>query len=656
LPWEDPDRADRLEHPLDFTVPRVEAVMPLNAFWRRLGRTVGGRGAVRAQLQAIHRSQAVIEFDARGTIRSVNDRFLETLGYERSEVVGRHHSMFVDAEHRGSAEYRAFWDKLARGEYDAGQYRRVGRGGREVWIQASYNPVLDARGRVRGVVKFATDITAQKLREADVEGQLAAISKAQAVIEFTLDGTVLTANDNFLRTLGYSLDDIRGRHHRTFVDPAYAESAEYRAFWAKIGRGEYDAGRYRRVRRDGTAVWIQASYNPILDPSGRPFKVVKYATDVTAEVNAASALESAIAETQAVANAAIEGDLDRRLVADGRTGNLRDLSDAVNRLLGEFGAVVGRIQEATVEVAAGADEIARGTLHLSQRTEEQASSLEETASSMEEMTSTVKQNADNAQLANRLAGAAREDAMRGSEIVRAGIDAMHAIDASSRRIADIIGVIDEIAFQTNLLALNAAVEAARAGEQGRGFAVVATEVRSLAGRSASAAKEIKALIHESVASVDAGSQLVRRSGEALEAILASVRKVSDVNGEIAAASAEQAVGIEQVNRAVLQMDDATQQNAALVEEASAASQAIHEQVVALAKLVERYRTASAPAPAPAATPTSTPRADGRERRGPDRPWSGAAARARAGVTTSEGRAGAKSARRAANSDADWDTF
>ena len=239
----------------------------------------------------------------------------------------------------------------------------------------------------------------------------------------------------------------------------------------------------------------------------------------------------------------------------------------------------------------GAKEIAAGSGHLSQRTEEQSSSLEETASSMEEMTSTVKQNADNASQANQLAVAARDQAEKGGEVVTQAVRAMQDINDSSRRIADIIGVIDEIAFQTNLLALNAAVEAARAGEQGRGFAVVATEVRSLAGRSATAAREIKNLIQDSVRKVQDGSLLVTQSGETLEQIVASVKKVSDIVAEIAAASREQSSGIEQVNRAVAQMDQITQQNAALVEQATTSSQDMAETARRLDQMLARYHLA-----------------------------------------------------------------
>jgi len=551
----------------------------------------GGRNMddMNGLITAINKSQAVIEFMLDGTILTANENFLSAVGYSLSEVQGKHHSMFVEPTLRDSAEYKSFWAKLARGEYDAAIYKRIGKNGKEVWIQATYNPVFDAAGRPIKVVKFATDITQQKLRMADYEGQIASISKAQGVIEFELDGTIRTANPNFLNVMGYTLDEVKGKHHAIFVTPLYRESAEYRAFWAKLGRGEYDAAQYKRIAKGGREVWIQASYNPIFDPNGKPFKVVKYVTDVTQQVVMSQQLQAAVVETQEVVKAAVEGDLSARIPTQGKTGEIEALCKGVNTLLQATMTLITSVKVAVLEVQAGADEIASGNADLSQRTEEQASSLEQTAASMEEMTSSVKQTADNADQANQLAVAARQQAEKGGVIVGSAVTAMSQINTSSKKIADIISVIDEIAFQTNLLALNAAVEAARAGEQGRGFAVVATEVRNLAGRSATAAKEIKGLIQDSVTKVEEGSKLVDESGKALGDIVSSVKKVTDIVFEIASASAEQSSGIEQVSKAVLQMDEVTQQNAALVEEAAAASQSIVDQAQALNELVGHYR-------------------------------------------------------------------
>jgi methyl-accepting chemotaxis protein len=359
--------------------------------------------------------------------------------------------------------------------------------------------------------------------------------------------------------------------------------------------------------------------NPVVDAAGRRVGTVVQWVDRTQEV----ATEE---EVQAIVAKAIDGDLTVRIREEGKDAFFKTLAGGMNRLLTNMADVVRSMARAAAEVRTGSEEISRGNADLSQRTEEQASSLEETASSMEEMTSTVKNNADNAAQANQLASAAREQAERGGSVVGAAVAAMGEINASSKRIADIISVIDEIAFQTNLLALNAAVEAARAGEQGRGFAVVASEVRNLASRSAEAAKEIKTLIQDSVGKVTEGTKLVDESGKALGEIVIRVKKVTDVMAEIASSSREQASGIEQVNKAITMMDDVTQQNAALVEEASAAAQALTEQASNLTQLIARYRvgegeaadqlrTVSRPAPTPAPAPAV-------ERRSPSRPMTG----------------------------------
>jgi len=318
------------------------------------------------------------------------------------------------------------------------------------------------------------------------------------------------------------------------------------------------------------------------------------------------------------------------------------------------------VKGAASEVLRGAEEISQGNANLSQRTEQQSSSLEETASSMEQMTSTVKQNADNAGQANQLATAARDQAEKGGAVVGNAVKAMADINESSKKIADIISVIDEIAFQTNLLALNAAVEAARAGEQGRGFAVVATEVRSLAGRSATAAKEIKGLIQDSVRKVGDGSLLVTQSGQTLEQIVLSVKKVSDIVAEIAAASREQSSGIEQVNKAVMQMDEMTQQNAALVEQATAASQSMADQARELTAMMEKFQVGESGSVVPVTRAAAAPAAKP-ERRAPNRPFAGKTAASKPVLAAQRIQAAEPAAARAKTAsgngnDADWREF
>ncbi len=425
--------------------------------------------------------------------------------------------------------------------------------------------------------------------ELNAKGQIAAINRAQAVCEYELDGSIRAVNENHHTLYGCQPQDVIGRNPRDLGKLAGEALAEHERTWEQLRNGETVTGVFKRRSRDGRELHVQATFNPILDLSGRPYKVVEYQTDISDQVRMREALDAAVSEARTVAQAATQGDLTGRISMQGKSGQIQALSASINSVLDGMMTLVGRIKETSETVNNGAQEISKGNLHLSQRTEESAASLEETAASMEQMTSTVKTTAGNAAQAQQLALAAREHASRGGTVVGSAISAMSEINTASKRIADIISVIDEIAFQTNLLALNAAVEAARAGEQGRGFAVVASEVRSLAGRSATAAKEIKALIVDSVEKVESGTRLVDETGKALNEIGDAVRTVNDVVAEIAAACREQAAGIEQVNRVVMNLDTMTQQNAALVEEAAGASATICEQAQDLSALVDNYR-------------------------------------------------------------------
>ncbi|NNM73535.1 methyl-accepting chemotaxis protein [Enterovirga aerilata] len=530
-----------------------------------------------AVLAALGRAVALIEFEPTGRILRANESFCAAMGYEPAEIEGKHHRIFVDPSYAESADYRQFWEKLGRGEYDAREYRRLGKNGREVWIQASYNPVLDRRGRVRKVVKMATVVTDQKLRNAEYEAKLNALSLVQAVIEFTPAGEIITANRNFLDLMDYGLEELRGQHHRMFVDPAYGRSSEYAEFWAKLNRGEAIASSFRRLGKGGREVWIQASYNPIFDLNGKVMKVVKFATDIT-DLKEIGAGLSRLAEND------IERGIDRpfgpafeQLRLDFNLAN-ETLRSTLSRIVQGSAA----IQSTSAEIASASDD-------LSRRTEQQAASLEETAAALDQITATVNRTADSASHAREIVRAAKLDAEKSGQVVRDAVGAMSAIERSAGQISSIIGVIDEIAFQTNLLALNAGVEAARAGEAGRGFAVVASEVRTLAQRSAEAAKEIKALISASTGQVSDGVDLVGQAGKALTRISEQVAEITEIVTAISSSAREQAMGLAEVNTAVNQMDQITQQNAAMVEQSTAASRALASEAAELAGLIGLFR-------------------------------------------------------------------
>ena len=423
------------------------------------------RAQLQSQIQALHRAQAIIEFTLDGYILDANENFLRAMGYPRHEVIGQHHSMFIDEQTRDSEAYKAFWRRLGQGESECGVYKRLAKGEREVWIQCSYSAILDGHGHPCKVIKHAIDVTEEKMRAADMEGRLAAIDRAQAVISFDLDGIILDVNDNFLKALGYRRDEVIGQHHRMFVDPQERESEGYRQFWQRLRHGEFHAGLFRRVRRNGADVWIQATYNPIFDMDGRPFKVVKYATDVTEQTHAVQQLQCALSL----------------------------LSDTVPAIAGQ------------------------------------------------------------AQNANRLAHEASSSASSGGSMVDQLVETIDHINSRAQNMAEIIGLMDSIAFQTNILALNAAVEAAHAGEQGKGFGVVAQEVRALAMRSSQSAKEIRDLVQNAIDSLADGSQRARQAGAAMHAIVTSAAEVNARVAQIADAAHSQASGIAQVTQAIDQL-------------------------------------------------------------------------------------------------------
>jgi methyl-accepting chemotaxis protein len=524
-----------------------------------------------AQAAAIGKSQAVIEFNLDGTIITANQNFLSTLGYSLDEIKGKHHSMFVEPAVRDSSDYREFWARLKRGEFQAAQYKRIGKGGKQIWIQASYNPIFDAKGKPIRVIKFATDITAQKIQSMEDAGKIAAMSRAQAVIEFNMDGTIVTANDNFLGAIGYSLAEVQGKHHSMFVTPADRDSAAYREFWAALNRGDYQSAEYKRLGKGGKEVWILATYNPILDEAGKPFKVVKFATDVTEQKLKAADSDgqiAAIGKSQAVIEFNMDGTIRsanpnflnamgyvlseiqgrhhslfvepaernshaytefwqtlnrgqyqaaeyKRLAKGGREIWIQASYNPILDLNGKPFKVVKYATDITAQaVARQKAERARGLI------ESVAAGSEEMSASIREISETMTKSKETAAMATGRVEAADQQAVK--------------LNTAAQAMSGIVQLIGDITGQINLLALNATIESARAGEAGRGFAVVAAEVKNLANQAKQATDTISGEIG---ALNNVASDVV----SSLMAIKTAIGSVNEFIASTAAAVEEQSI-------------------------------------------------------------------------------------------------------------------
>ncbi|MFS2316344.1 methyl-accepting chemotaxis protein [Maricaulis sp. D1M11] len=469
-------------------------------------------------MDALEKSQAVIEFKPDGTILRANANFLGAVGYSLNEIKGQHHSMFMGEGEADRDSYRQFWRDLAAGEFKSDEFRRFGKDGREIWIQASYNPVTNDQGDVYKVVKFATDITARKLADARIAGKIEALGRAQAVIEFDLEGRILDANENFLSAMGYSLDEIQGEHHAIFVDPDFARTTEYKTFWADLAQGKFHSGEFRRVNKAGEDVWIQAIYNPIYDMNGRIDRVVKFATDITDRVTRNQQRDAAV--------------------------------KAIDAELSSIAATVTQSAARATGMASTSQQTSASVQGIAAGIEELAASAGELAGQLDRTTAITQSAVERAKATNQVVGGLSEGA---------------------RKIGEVVALINGIAEQTNLLALNATIEAARAGEAGKGFAVVASEVKGLATQAAKATEQISSQIENmqdtTRSAVDAIDQITATIGEidqvatsAAEAVDQQTQVTSELSGnmqEVASGVDSMSTGVNEVAQASEALDRST---------------------------------------------------------------------------------------------------
>lgn len=487
------------------------------------------RHNMRGVLDAIDSTFAYVEFDPQGIIVNVNKNFTDSMGYTAEEAKGKHHRAFVETTYANSQDYSLFWQELREGKSHSVTCPRLAKDGRTIWLQCVYAPVFDEMKRVVKVIKIASNVTGEKMK-AD------AISKSQAVVEFTLEGNVLAANENFLATTGYTLDEIKGRHHRMFCNDTYTNSMDYREFWMKLSRGEPQTGRYQIYARGGKSLWLQATYNPNFDKYGKPCGVTTFGNDISIQV---------------------------------------EVEETVSRLATEFSVSTKQISDKAIGVARGAQSLGATT--------------EEMNASIEELTASINSIAQNSKNTDLVAKATHQEAEAGAKAITKAIEAMDLISKSSEDIGEIVKVISEIAGQTNLLAFNAAIEAARAGEHGLGFSVVADEVRKLAERSSQATKEISKLINESTKRVAQGSEISKQAGAAFEKIVTGVNKTTQAISEVSCAADEQLAAAREISSAILHIAEETEKSAEASGSIADSTQDLTTGAEELKKTVEKFK-------------------------------------------------------------------
>jgi methyl-accepting chemotaxis protein len=489
---------------------------------------------MRDTLNALNHSQAVISFKMDGTIIEANENFLNVMGYTLEEVKGKHHSMFAEPEFAASHEYKDFWKKLNDGVFQAAQYKRLGKGGKEVWIEASYNPIIGKNGKPYKVIKYATDVTKKVLEVSMINSLVDAINRSQAVISFKMDGTIIEANENFLSVMGYTLEEVKGKHHSMFAEPEFAASQEYKDFWKKLNDGEFQAAQYKRLGKGGKEVWIEASYNPVFDANGKAIQVTKFATDLTPRKE------------------------ENRALADNFETNVQSL--------------VQIVASSSTEMQATAQTLAAAAEETSTQSSVVASATEELSSSVNEISSQVTHSV-------QIVSEAVDEARRTEELVEGLVEA-------ANRIGEVTSLISDIADQTNLLALNATIEAARAGEAGKGFAVVASEVKTLASETAKATEEIASQIHN-IQNVSGST------ASAIKSITKVITKVNEISTSISGAVEEQSAATSEVSSNISGVQQAAQEtgqsSSTMLEVASDLSQKSEDLQTRVTEFLQKVR-------------------------------------------------------------------